>query len=95
MTGEYYWLSLSRSLEPCPDEEESSRSWATVWVVGAVIVVVAILAALKDRIDARLTKRCGKWYTIPAGTIGFTFANGRGKVMWSTFTIIKTVSWNW
>ena len=38
-----------------------------------------------------MSRRVGKCYSIPAGVVRYTFANGRSKVMWSTFQILKSI----
>ena len=88
--GDYYWAALSRTLEECP-EEQTSESWTTVALGAAAVGIGGAVAANKDRLDEFMTRRGGRCYTIPAGVVRYTFANGRSKVMWSTFQILKSI----
>ena len=90
--GEYYWSSLAKALEACP-EEASGNQWLTV-VLGAVAVVLAaVVYTFRKAADGLLTRCAGTWYTTPAGVVSFTFANGRFKVLWTTFSILTSISW--
>ena len=80
--GEYYWSSLERSIEACSDEDAGAKSWTTGGLVAGVLLIAGVIGAFKTKLDSMLTKRCGRWWTTPAGVISFTFANGRAKVLW-------------
>ena len=89
--GEYYWSSLAKALEACP--EEAGNEWLTAVLGASAVVVASVIYAFRVAADAFLTTYAGKCYTTPAGVIRYTFANGRFKVLWTTFSILTSISW--
>ena len=90
--GEYYWSSLTKTLEVCP-EEATGDQWLTLVLGAAAVMLASVIHVYRAAVDEFLARTVGKRYTTPIGVIRFTFANGRFKVLWTTFSIITSISW--
>ena len=60
--------------------------------VGFAVICVTIYV-YRETVSKSLTKRLGACFTAPVGVVRYTFANGRGKVLWTTFQIINSITW--
>ena len=54
VSGQYYFNSISRTLEACPEKDEEDEAWTTAILVVVFLCIAAVVSAVKDMLDAFL-----------------------------------------
>ena len=90
--GKYYWSSLTKALEACP-EQASGNQWLTAVSLAVALVVAILIYVYQTTLHGWLSAHAGKCYTTPARVFKYATANGRSKVLWTNFQILISIPW--